>query len=94
MSLFIHVGKEINICQMLFHIWLNSKFFLRGNFTTNPAVINMICNGQFMQKSPEETLDFFDELAKNNQVWDFSHSADRSRHSLGPSTSENIDGTR
>ena len=40
-----------------------------------------------MHKIPEETLDFFDELAKNNKSWDFSYSANNSRYSVGPNTS-------
>ena len=38
-----------------------------------------------MRKSPEEALDFFDELAENNQSWDFSYSIDRTRNE--PNTS-------
>ena len=34
-----------------------------------------------MRKSSEEALDFFDELAENNQSWDFSYSVDNSRTS-------------
>ena len=40
-------------------------------------------NGQFMCKSLEEALDFFDELAENNQSWNFLYFAKNSRQSLG-----------
>ncbi|GFY80822.1 phosphate transporter 4;5 [Actinidia rufa] len=41
----------------------------------------------FMSKSPEEAPDFFDELAENNQSWDFSYSVENSRQFLGSNTS-------
>ena len=47
----------------------------------------MMCNDQFMRKSPEEALDFFYELAENNQSWNFLYSADNSRRSIGRNTS-------
>ena len=40
-----------------------------------------------MRKNFEEALDFFDELAKNNQSWDFLYSADRTRHDSNQNTS-------
>ena len=38
-----------------------------------------------MRKSPEEALDFFNDLAKNNQSWDFSYYVVRTRNE--PNTS-------
>ena len=35
-----------------------------------------------MKKILEEALNFFDELAKNNQSWNFSYSVDRTRNKL------------
>ena len=48
------------------------SFFYEGISSQTRQFINMICNGQFMRKIPEEALDFFDELAKNNQSWDLT----------------------
>lgn len=56
------------------------SFFYEGIAPQTRQFINMMCNGQFMRKSPEEALDFFDELAENNQSWDFSYSTDRTRN--------------
>lgn len=63
------------------------SFFYEGISAQTRQFINMMCNGQFMRKSPEEALDFFDELAENNQSWDFSYSAENSRQALGSNTS-------
>ena len=32
----------------------------------------MMCNGELMNKEPEETGDYFDMLAENAQTWDIS----------------------
>ena len=58
--------------------WILS-FFYEEISTQIGQFINMMCNGQFMHKSPEEALDFFDELVENNQSWDFSYSFNNSR---------------
>ena len=63
------------------------SFFYEGILAQTLQFINMMCSGQFMCKSPEKALDFFDELVENNQMWDFSYSTDNSRQSLGPNTS-------
>ncbi|GFY96811.1 hypothetical protein Acr_11g0011170 [Actinidia rufa] len=55
------------------------SFFYEGIAPQTRQFINMMYNGQFMRKSPEEALDFFDELVENNQSWDFSYSTDRTR---------------
>ena len=34
--------------------------------------VEMMCNGEFMNKEAEEAWDYFDELAKNAQSWDTS----------------------
>ena len=47
----------------------------------------MMCNEQFMRKSLEEPLDFFDELAENNQSWDFWYCTNNTRHEPNQNTS-------
>ena len=32
--------------------------------------VEMICNGEFLNKDPIETFDYFDLLAENAQSWD------------------------
>ena len=43
-----------------------------------------------MRKSIKEALDLFDELAENNQSWDFSYSVDRTRQEPNTSGHEKI----
>ena len=37
----------------------------------------MMCNGEFMNKEPEEAWDFFDMLAENAQTWDTSDKVEK-----------------
>ena len=34
--------------------------------------VEMMCNGEFMNKEPEEAWDYFNMLAENAQTWDTS----------------------
>ena len=43
------------------------SFFYERIAPQTRQFINMMCNGQFMRKSPEEAQDLFDKLAENNQ---------------------------
>lgn len=45
--------------------------------------MEMICNGEFMSKAPDEACDYFDLLAKNAQVWETTESSDKANY--GPS---------
>ncbi|XP_075655080.1 uncharacterized protein LOC142625280 [Castanea sativa] len=44
----------------------------------------MMCNGEFLNKDPDEAFDYFDLLAKNAQSWDTTDTPDRSRASMNP----------
>ncbi|XP_026399708.1 uncharacterized protein LOC113295592 [Papaver somniferum] len=39
----------------------------------------MMCNGQFLNKSPDDAWSYFDSLAENSQNWDTSGTADRNK---------------
>ena len=52
------------------------SFFYEGISAQTRQFINMMCNGQFMRKSLEKALDFFDKLAENNQSSNFSYSVE------------------
>ena len=71
----------------------NLSFFYEGISPQTRQFINMMCNEQFMRKNPEVAFDFFDELAENNQSWDFSYSVDRSRHNISQHTSRQMKNT-
>ena len=45
----------------------------------------MMCNGEFLNKDPDEAFDYFDLLVENAQSWDTTDTSDRSRASTNPS---------
>lgn len=47
--------------------------------------VEMMCNGEFMNKDPDEAFDYFDLLAENAQSWDTTDTLDRSKPSTNPS---------
>ena len=44
----------------------------------------MMCNGEFMSKSPDDAWDYFDLLAENAQVWETTNTIERAK--LEPSS--------
>ena len=45
--------------------------FIYGSLTPKMGqFVEMICNGEFLNKDPIETFDYFDLLAENAQSWD------------------------
>ena len=47
--------------------------------------VEMMYNGEFLNKDPDETFDYFDLLAENTQSWDTTYASDRSRASTNHS---------
>jgi hypothetical protein len=41
--------------------------------------VEMMCNGEFMNKAPDEAWDYFDLLAENAQVWDTTEKIDKAK---------------
>ena len=48
--------------------------------------VEMMCNGEFMSKSPDDAWHYFDLLAENAQVWETTNTIERAK--LGPSLRE------
>ena len=46
--------------------------------------VEMMCNGEFLNKDPDEAYDYFDLLAKNAQSWDTTVTSNRSRAYTNP----------
>ena len=46
--------------------------------------VEMMCNGEFLNKDPDEAFDYFDLLVENAQSWDTTDTSDRSRASTNP----------
>ncbi|KAH9782741.1 MDIS1-interacting receptor like kinase 2 [Citrus sinensis] len=49
----------------------------RFNFKHGRQVVEMMCNGEFRDKSPEDALDYLDYIAENAQYWDIVRAAPR-----------------
>ena len=47
--------------------------------------VEIMCNGEFLNKDPDKAFDYFDLLAKNAQSWVVIDTSDRSRASTNPS---------
>ena len=47
--------------------------------------VEMMCNGEFLNKDPDKAFDYFDLLTENAQSWDTIDTLDRSRASTNPS---------
>ncbi|XP_052289053.1 uncharacterized protein LOC127899634 [Citrus sinensis] len=64
--------KELlNICPHHgFETWRLVTYFYEGLIPQSRHVVEMMCNGEFRDKNPEDALDYLDQLAENAQHWD------------------------
>ena len=64
--------KELlNICPHHgFETWRLVTYFYEGLIPQTRQVVEMMCNGEFKDKNPEDALDYLDQLAENAQHWD------------------------
>ncbi|XP_057506563.1 uncharacterized protein LOC130789773 [Actinidia eriantha] len=69
-----------------FENWRIVNFFYEGITPLNRQFIDMMCNGDFLNKDPNEALDCFEQLADRYQSWDLSNSVDRSREAIDTSS--------
>ena len=51
-------------------IWRVVSNFYEGLTPKDRQMVEMMCNGQFGDKDPEEAMDYLDLLAENAQNWD------------------------
>ena len=59
-------------------------FFYDGLFSNTRQFVEMMCNSEFMNKSPDEAWDYFDLLVDNAQVLESTNTSERAK--LGPSS--------
>ena len=59
-------------------------FFYDGLFSNMRQFVEMMCNGEFMNKSPDKAWDYFDLLVDNAQVLESTNTSERAK--LGPSS--------
>ncbi|KAL5722472.1 hypothetical protein ACHQM5_005988 [Ranunculus cassubicifolius] len=59
-----------------YEIWRVISFFYDGLTSTLRQFVEMMCNGEFMNKDPEEYLE---SISESSQSWDTSHKIDRDK---------------
>ena len=67
-----------------YETWRVISFFYDGLFSNMRQFVEMMGNGEFMNKSPDEACDYFDLFAGNAQVWETTNASERWK--LGPSS--------
>ena len=53
-----------------FETWMLVSYFYEGLISQSRQVVEMMCNDEFRDKSPEGALDYLDYIAENAQHWD------------------------
>ena len=61
-----------------YETWCTISFFYEGRTSQMCQFVEMMCNGEFLNKHPEEAWDYFEQLSENAQSWD---NTDRSKRS-------------
>ena len=59
-----------------FETWRIIAYFYEGLTPQGRQMIEMMCNGEFKDKGPDEALDYLDLLAENAQNWDTTSSCE------------------
>ena len=62
--------------------WRLVNYFYEGLTLRDRQFIQLSCRGDFLQKEPEDAMDYLDEIAENSNTW------------TGPSPMDSIDRTR
>ena len=58
------------------------SYFYEGRTPRDRQFIQLSCGGVFLQKEPEDAMDYLDEIAENSNIW------------TGPSPIDSTDRTR
>ena len=49
--------------------WLLVSYFYEGLTNRERRLVEMLCNGEFLQKDPEEAFEYLNELAEKSHTW-------------------------
>ena len=60
------------------------SFFYESLAPRMRQFVEMMCNGELLNKDPDEAFDYFDLLAENVQSWDTTDTSNRSKASTNP----------
>ena len=69
-----------------FEKWRTISFFYDGLTPETKQFIETMCNGEFLDKDPEEAFDYLDHLAENSQNWQTCNSSNSIRSNLASSS--------
>ena len=67
-----------------YETWRIISFFYESLAPKMRQFVEMMCNGELLNKDPDEAFDYFDLLADNVQSWDTIDTSNRSRASTNP----------
>ena len=62
--------------------WRFVSYFYEGLTPRDQQFVQLSCGGDFLQKEPEDAMDYLDEISKNSNTW------------IGPSSMDTTDRTR
>ncbi|VVA39094.1 PREDICTED: LOW QUALITY PROTEIN LOC1, partial [Prunus dulcis] len=72
-----------------FERWRVVSHFYDGLTPKDRQFIEMMCNGNFMYKDPEDAFDFLDEIAEKSHIWStpntFEPNSQKAKSSINPS---------
>jgi hypothetical protein len=64
-----------------FEKWRLISFFYESLTPETKQFVETMCNGEFLEKEPEEAFDYLDHLADNSQAWHTDNSSESSNRS-------------
>ncbi|RVW19199.1 hypothetical protein CK203_100131 [Vitis vinifera] len=62
-----------------FDTWMSVSYFYEGMSAVMKQLLETMCGGDFMSKSPYEALDFLNYVAEIARSWDEPHGKDSSK---------------
>ena len=65
-----------------FEDWRLVSYFYKGLTPRDRQFVQLSCEGDFLQKKPEDAMDYLDEIAENSNTW------------IGPSLMDSTNRTR
>ena len=58
--------------------WRTISFFYQGLSPETKQFVETMCNGEFLDKEPDDAFDYLDHLAENSQSWHSENSSEGS----------------
>ena len=65
-----------------FESWRVLSYFYDGILSRDRQFVESMCNGAFLQKEPEEAIDFLDDISKMSLNWNRSSAIDSTNRNL------------